>query len=335
MKNVIVALTIIVLLIGCAGTPTPPKPPNISRHDYNVSVVNRRGNPISGVTIFGKSLDRAYRKEKLTSIECKTSKEGTCFFPVDTTIGYYVDDLQYVRKLVSGDDSTYNGKNWKWGFATAISIKVEPFEYFYIPNNDYFCSYDVERSVDGPPAVSVSPITINLVPLKELLCRQNLASQTDMEDAHHNIERTVNTVREQAKIKDFHLESFRISSFKSKDYISCSINYPVVFNSEKNTRYENVRDIVDMVVRGVVGIMDANFNDWCVAGYNITIHAERRSFIKSRLVESDPSSELLILDMYLPKETVHQYKENDITGQRLIDSSIILLNGERIDVKMY
>ncbi len=80
--------------------------------------------------------------------------------------------------------------------------------------------------------------------------------------------------------------------------------------------------------------MDTNLCNWCVAGYNITVYAERRSFIKEKTIAFDPSRESLVLDIYMPKEIVHQYKEHDITGQHLIDSSIILLNGERIDVKM-
>jgi hypothetical protein len=35
---------------------------------------------------------------------------------------------------------------------------------------------------------------------------------------------------------------------------------------------------------------------------------------------------------YLPKQAVQKYK--DITGQQLIDASVVLLNDERIDLRL-
>lgn len=38
--------------------------------------------------------------------------------------------------------------------------------------------------------------------------------------------------------------------------------------------------------------------------------------------------------LYIPKQGVQVYKDNGITGQQLIDRSVVVLNGERIDLKL-
>ena len=316
MRYLPVVLAIVILITGCVA-----KQPSIGRHDYTVSVVNTSGEPVEGAIISGNCLDRPSHKEK--PISCTTSQKGQCVFQVETNAGYYRDYI--------------NNSGWKWGFASMISVNAEKLEYFTTLYDMYEMSYDVERTDYGsiPPISVPEQLNIKLIPLKEVLCRQEFVSSRDFETAHKNIEKTIRNTRELIDVKGAGIKSLLIAEYKNNNYIGIDIDYPIVFNSEKSSRYENVRDIIDAVIRGVAKIMDTNFYHWCVSGFKIEVHAERRSFINSRMKRYDPSAEVLNLNIYLLKDMVHKYKEDNITGQHLIDSSIVLLNGERIDVKMH
>ena len=141
MRYFLAALALVILLTGCATSTS------IGRHDYTIAVVNRSGNPVSGVSVSGNSLDRAYRHEKLKRIECTTSNDGLCVFRVEATLGDYVDDRNYTKMLIAGNKDRYYGSDWKWGFATAISLNVEHFEYFSLPDDRYFSSFAVEKMI--------------------------------------------------------------------------------------------------------------------------------------------------------------------------------------------
>jgi hypothetical protein len=327
MVRLIAVSALVLALAGCAT-------PVVGMHDYTISVVNQSGKPVEGVAVSGKSLDRAYRKQTLNRLECKTSKEGLCVFHLEATLGDFVDDAGYLKQIFDGTAERYNGSDWKWGLASAVSINAEHADYFSSPDNRYIGEYRMERTDSSqPPAVPVPTMKIRIVPLKDLLCGKNTGAKV-VETADRNIEATLKNIGTQASAKGYHIENFRVAAYKDRDYLSLDIVYPVVFNSEKNTRYENVREVIDRAVRGVAGAMDENLGDWCVGGYKIAVYAERRSFYKEAPKVDDPSKESLALEVYMPKDIVHQYKNDEITGQSLINSSVVLLNGERIDVKM-
>jgi len=55
---------------------------------------------------------------------------------------------------------------------------------------------------------------------------------------------------------------------------------------------------------------------------------------KSNFIDKAKADEVLTYDFYLPKNLVRQYKDADISGQKLINGSIILLDDERIDLEL-
>ena len=124
--------------------------------------------------------------------------------------------------------------------------------------------------------------------------------------------------------------SVNLQEFKKEDYITFKFDNKVVYNSLQLNKYDIAERLFDEVVRKILNPLNDNLGvSKQIFGYGLNIRAATKSF-----TDEDAVAERLIYDFYLPQDVVNSYKNLDITGQRLLDESIILLNGERIGLKL-
>ena len=64
-------------------------------------------------------------------------------------------------------------------------------------------------------------------------------------------------------------------------------------------------------------------------GYELIVNTSTKNFIEENAVPQE-----IEYRFYIPKDVVKSYKNLDITGQQVLDSSIILRDGERIELKL-
>ena len=64
-------------------------------------------------------------------------------------------------------------------------------------------------------------------------------------------------------------------------------------------------------------------------GYDLTVIGYTKSFIEENATEKPIEYRFLI-----PAKVVTQYKNNDISGQQVLDTSVILMDDERIELKL-
>ena len=124
--------------------------------------------------------------------------------------------------------------------------------------------------------------------------------------------------------------SININLFKNKRYLTFDFNHTNEYNSLQLDKYEIAKRIFDEVIRKVLSPLNDNLeNSKKFEGYKLIVKTRTRSF-----TDDKDHNEELIYEFYIPKNTVKSYKNLDITGQQLLDNSIILLNRERIDLKL-
>lgn len=134
------------------------------------------------------------------------------------------------------------------------------------------------------------------------------------------------SVLHQAELK---LHGISMQEFKGKRYLTFELNSENVFNSLKFDRYGTGKEVFDGTVRKTLNPLNDKISDpKLFYGYNIIISTRTRNFTK----ESD-IGEPLKYEFMMPQAAVRDYKNKDISGQRLIDDSVVLLNDERIDLK--
>ena len=64
-------------------------------------------------------------------------------------------------------------------------------------------------------------------------------------------------------------------------------------------------------------------------GYDLIVNGYTKSF-----ADENASNTEIEYRFYIPKDVVAKYKNKDISGQQLLDSSIILMDDERVDFKL-
>jgi len=123
--------------------------------------------------------------------------------------------------------------------------------------------------------------------------------------------------------------SISLESFKRKNYLRLQFTDVNTYNSIKLTNYDIAKRIFDEVVRKLLNPLNDNLSkSQDVDGYCVVIKTKSKNIIDEKAISKD-----LVYKFYLLKTEVTNYKNKDITGQQLIDKSIILLNDERIDLK--
>lgn len=129
---------------------------------------------------------------------------------------------------------------------------------------------------------------------------------------------------------DVMLRGMGTSSFKSRKYFQIKINTTTTFNSLKLDKYSIAKRLFDDSIRKILNPLNENIsNPKSFYGYDLTIYGYTKSF-----AEKDASPEKIEYRFLIPQETVKRYKDKDISGQQVLDSSVILMNDERIELKL-
>lgn len=141
----------------------------------------------------------------------------------------------------------------------------------------------------------------------------------------------VDALRVKAIIQDTVIAhgNFCTTNFKNKKYASVKLDHTSVFNSLKLNNYQIGVRMFDEVVRKMLDVVAPAVASLPLDGYDLMIQTATGD-----ATEKYADKKTLTYRFYLPKQAVQKYKDKDITGQQLIDASVVLLNEERIDLKL-
>jgi hypothetical protein len=129
---------------------------------------------------------------------------------------------------------------------------------------------------------------------------------------------------------DVMLRGMGTSVFKSKKYFQMKINTTNTFNTLKLDKYAVAKRLFDDSIRKILNPLNENIsNSKTFFGYDLIVFGHMKSF-----AEKDAISEKVEYRFLIPQEIVRRYKDKDISGQQLLDASVILMNDERIELKL-
>jgi len=121
---------------------------------------------------------------------------------------------------------------------------------------------------------------------------------------------------------------FRV--FKGKKYVEIKFKYLVTYNTIRISSYEAASMTFDNVVKKLAKQIIHEFENMDdIAGFIFNVMYTNKDF----LAESELPEEV-INEYVINKEPLLQYANLDITNQNLIDSSIVLVDGERIALNL-
>ncbi len=273
------------------------KKPTSLIHKFDIRLTDRKMNPIEGATI---KLESSFNNSERTEADIQTDVQGRAskIFIYNTDYGCN-DELK--RKA-----------------ATSVSYSVLK-DGFYRKSAEtkiYLYKEDIESVTLIKPSDYFNNQFLSLNKYKKLV------------ESTYNF---LNSILLESYLRDCVLDynSISLEIFKRINYLRLQFTDVNTYNSIKLTNYDIAKRVFDEVVRKLLNPLNANLSkSQDVAGYCIVIQSKSKSFIDEKSISKD-----LVYKYYLLKTEVTNYKNNDITGQQLVDKSIILLNDERIDLK--
>ena len=126
------------------------------------------------------------------------------------------------------------------------------------------------------------------------------------------------------------MHSINLAGFKGNSYLQFKFTNVNVYNSLKLDKYDIGKRLFDEVIRKVLTPLNEHIgNSKLFYGYDLTLVGNTKSFTEDYATPKQIEYRFLI-----PGKTVSLYKDKEITGQQVLDSSVILMDDERIELKL-
>lgn len=307
-----ITTTMLVAAISVTACATPP--PTIAHgnpiHKYEVHIRDSSGKPIETAIV---SLSVTLGQSTVaTKEECRTDLQGICIFSIPVNLSYPVGgefNLEYTSYSIRTSYSV--NKQGFYGVTSKLSSK-----------SHYYPTTDVEDPVKDS-VVLYSPA--------DYLSEEFLNSPVNRELREQAL-KFISLIRLQSLIvdADIMMRGTSTSTFKGKKYFQVKIDTTSSYNSLKLDKYGIGKTLFDESIRKILNPLNDNIsNPKAFYGYDLIIYGYTKNFADERA-----SGEKVEYRFLIPQNTVKRYKDKDISGQQLLDASVILMNDERIDLKL-
>lgn len=297
-------ICLLLTLTGCTGKNYIP--PTLSKeavvvHKYHIDITDEKNTPIEGATIEYTLIVPGYSDVAGKII---TGKDGIVRIEGKTHSGTVLQP--------NGSIYTYAGN--------ASTLK-------YIISKQYHFSINDKINFTCPRNNSTDDCT-NKINAK----LNNYVDKDIKAPLRGKIEGVVSRIMLEAFVRESLLVNDPVSLEKFKDNLYLKMNFISLnkYNSIKLNKYDVGKILFDDILRKILTHLDEDLRDSKeFNGYVLTVTTYLKNFVdeKSKDVKVE-------YKFYLPKKIVTQYKEMDISGQKLLDSSVILQNGERVELKL-
>lgn len=211
-----------------------------------------------------------------------------------------------------------------YSYTTSLSYKIEK-EGFYTSKG----SLTLTSSSNDLVSPSKSEAVILYKP--EDYLEKSFLNSSRGKKLKNKIIAFIDLIRIQSLISncDVAFGQIKIAQFKNNPYLTFKINSLNVYNEIKLNRYDIGKEIFDVVIRKLLNPLNDYMNDNSFYGYDITVITQSKNFVHDNSI-----SKITEYRFLLPRSSVIRYKNKDISGQNLLNDSIILMDDERIDLKL-
>lgn len=268
-------------------------------HKYNIKVVDEMGAPLDGATFEYALIVPGY-----TDIS-------------DTTVVGKGGSVSIAGKTHSGAVIQPNGSIYHYaGNKSTLKYRVIKKDHFGSSGEIQFeCAEEKDNGC-------VKEQTI-------VAC--NYVSRAIKQPLRDKVKNVISQAMIEAILRDSLLatEPVTIENFKGKPYLKMNLISLNTYNSIKLNKYDVGKILFDDVIRKILTHLDSGLRDSSsFYGYELTIITSSKNFVSSSREEQ------IEYKFLLPQKMVSRYKDMDVSGQTLLDSSIILQNGERVELKL-
>ena len=306
MKTVYCSIfAVLLFMVGCAPvqySTVPQQKPTVL-HQYELSVVDVDVNPLEGVKI--------EYKVKVDDRIVKSSSYTT------TSDGLLRESLNVTTNPTYSYITTYKSK-----FAFKASKKG-----YYSKSGSMSSEYGQEYSYDNP----VEKDKIALIRPIDYFNKGFASTISDVK-LKTRILSFIDLIILQGLVTESVLKTHSVNlvSFKGKNYLQFKFTNLNVYNSLKLDKYDICKRLFDEVIRKVLSPLNEHIADFSLFyGYDLTVVGYTKSFAEEYAISKPIEYRFMI-----PENVVRKYKNKDISGQQVLDVSVILMDDERIELKL-
>lgn len=309
-----IALTFVANLSGCTSQPTryvnasaPSRSfdPGTHVHRYSVTITDVKGQLIPNATVewrLGTEGGATETKTQVTADNGSSNIDITVTPKLSTAIKWadYKSTAEVTVRAAGYESQTRTLTSSSYVSSSSSSQPTPQSEKIrLIKPTDYLASDFIESK-------QYSPLRTKVLDFLALIRLQSLLNQAELK-----------------------LGGIRMQEFKGRRYLVIEVNSENVYNSLKLDRYAVGKQIFDESVRKILNPLNDKISDpKLFYGYNLIVNTRTKSFSEKYAIGDAMKYEFL-----MPQGSVKSYKDKDISGQKLIDDSVVLLNDERIDLK--
>jgi len=309
MKDVCFSIfTVLLFIAGCAPVQYPTVPLQTVPHQYEISVVDVDGNPFEGVKIEYtlKDGDRVVKSSSYTT----------------TIDGIFRENIN-----ATGDPKYTHIKTYKMYFFSELSFKASK-DGYYSKSGTMSSDYKPDYFYGDKP-IEIDKITL-IGPIDYF--NKQFASTTSNVKLKTRVLNFIDLIILEGLVSESVLEkqSINLVSFKNKKYLKFKFTDVNVYNSLKLDKYDIGKRIFDEVIRKVLSPLNEYLGSFNLFyGYDLTVVGHTKSFI-----EEYATAKSIEYRFMIPESVVRKYKNKDISGQKVLDESVILMDDERIELKL-
>lgn len=316
MQSRILGTAIFAITLGLAGCGSPPSNTyrtttastgfSSATHSYQVRAVDADNQPLAGVSV---KMALTSESAPARNEECTTDAQGFC-----AVIPYEV------RK-----DSNFS-------YLTVYRSRFEAEGSLpgYYPRKEFRTSA-YGSSAGASSSQALTSLTLSMLKPTDYL-DDSLANSPEDRALKGRVLDFLDVIRVQGFLTeaDVMLKGIGVSEFKGRKYLRVKVNSTTVFNSLKLDKYSVGKRLFDDSVRKMLNPL----NDVIAAprafyGYDLVVYGYSKSFS-----DKYAKPERLEFRFLMPEASVRSYKNKDISGQALLDASVLLLDDERIELKL-
>lgn len=307
--NCLVGAASAIALTACAPMPMAYQQPMAAPanakvlHSYSVSVTDAKNQPMPNTKVLIELQSKGAQGE---TVNCDTDASGKC-----PGITYMV-----------GSDP---GFTYIKSYTSTARVTVD--------KDGYYKQTAVGTSDVGSTGGSNKGSTVNVKLIKpDDYFNASLQSGKSNQEVKESVKKFLDQIRLQSLLVETSvaLEGIGAVDFKGKAYLQLKLESGNVYNSLKVNKYDMGKTIFDDSVRKIL----TPLNDLVVlpksyTGFDILVIGQTKSFAEKYALPKKVEYRFI-----MPAAAVKKYKDKEISGQGLLDSSIILMDDERIDLKL-
>jgi hypothetical protein len=206
-------------------------------------------------------------------------------------------------------------------FSSELKYKITK-EGYYINSGTKYAVYDSDKTITT---------SATLLKPTDYITPAFLSSPKGSE-LKANILTFIDLIRLQSLLADADLkpQTINLVTFKEKNYLQFTFVSSNTYNSLKLNKYDIGKRLFDDVVRKVLNPLNEHIsNPKMFYGYDLKVIGYTKNF-----ADKYSAGTPIEYRFMMPEEIVRKYKNKDISGQQVLDSSVILMDDERIELKL-